>query len=175
MQFLRLRCRVRGEALRRVFQASRNGVARGVPREYPNRHRGGAVQEHAPLVLPERQQPAAQAGRHRGGRGIARTRHRRRFAHGRPGSTPDAPHGIQPLQRRVQESLPQGQALRHRARAVLRIVDVELLERHDGCRPCTGDFAQSPETGRTVLEAQMLHDVRIRHLCRRPQGVPAPA
>lgn len=44
MQFLRLRCRVRGEALRRVFQASRNGVARGVPREYPNRHRGGAVQ-----------------------------------------------------------------------------------------------------------------------------------
>ena len=62
-----------------------------------------------------------------------------------------------------------------RARAVLRIVDVELLERHDGCRPCTGDFAQSPETGRTVLEAQMLHDVRIRHLCRRPQGVPAPA
>lgn len=44
MQFLRLRRRVRGEALRRVFQASRNGVARGVPREYPNRHRGGAVQ-----------------------------------------------------------------------------------------------------------------------------------
>ena len=264
MQFLRLRCRVRGEALRRVFQASRNGVARGVPREYPNRHRGGAVQEHAPLVLPERQQPAAQAGRHRGGRGIARTRHRRRFAHGRPGSTPDAPHGIQPLQRRVQEGLPQGQTLRHRemagghcprtrdddrfapdcrrhgtqhedrrrgvpggqdqgyfllyrrracrfsrtdqglrravphphrneadrrtpgsrahrragrlrARIVLRVVDVELLERHDGCRPCTGDFAQSPETGRAVLEAQMLHDVRIRHLCRRPQGVPAPA
>ena len=62
-----------------------------------------------------------------------------------------------------------------KARIVLRVVDVELLERHDGCRPCTGDFAQSPETGRAVLEAQMLHDVRIRHLCRRPQGVPAPA
>ena len=64
---------------------------------------------------------------------------------------------------------------RLRARIVLRVVDVKLLERHDGCRPCTGDFAQSPETGRAVLEAQMLHDVRIRHLCRRPQGVPAPA
>ena len=51
MQFLRLRRRVRGEALRRVFQASRNGVARGVPREYPNRHRGGAVQEHALIKL----------------------------------------------------------------------------------------------------------------------------
>ena len=35
MQFLRLRRRVRGEALRRVFQASRNGVARGVPENIP--------------------------------------------------------------------------------------------------------------------------------------------
>lgn len=77
--------------------------------------------------------------------------------------------------RRTPGSRAHRRAGRLRARIVLRVVDVELLERHDGCRPCTGDFAQSPETGRAVLEAQMLHDVRIRHLCRRPQGVPAPA
>ena len=62
-----------------------------------------------------------------------------------------------------------------RTRVVLRIVDVEFFERHDRRRPRTGNFAQSPETRRTMLEAQVLHDVRVRHLRRRPQGVPASA
>ena len=239
-------------------------MARGVPRQCPERHRRGALQEHPPLVLPECQQPAAQTGRHRGRGGFARPRHRHRLAHGRPGRAADAPHGLQPLQRRVQEDLPQGQALRHRTlagghrprtrdddrlaadrrrhgtehedrrrgvpgrqdqghlllyrrrarglpradqglrravphtdrdeadrrtagggphrrarrlrpRAVLRLVDVELLERHDGRRARAGHFAQPAEAGRTVLETQVLHDVRIRRLCGRPQGVPAPA
>ena len=64
---------------------------------------------------------------------------------------------------------------RLRPRTVLRVVDVELFERHDRSRARAGHFAQPPEAGRAVLEAQVLHDVRIRHLCRRPQGVPAPA
>ncbi len=50
-----------------------------------------------------------------------------------------------------------------------------FLERHDRRRPRTGNLAQSPEARRTVLEAQVLHDVRVRHLRRRPQGVPASA
>ena len=239
-------------------------MARGLPRQRAHRHRGGALQEHAALVLPERQQPAAQGRRHRRRGGVARTRHRHRLDDGRPGGAADAPHGLQPLQRRVQEDLPQGQALRHRTlagghrprardddrltadrcrhgaqhedrrrrvpgrqdqgdlllhrrrarrlpradqglrqalphphrdeadrrppggrthrrtgrlrpRAVLRVVDVELLERHDGRRARAGHFAQPAEAGRTVLEAQVLHDVRIRRLRRRPQGVPAAA
>ena len=239
-------------------------MARRVPRKPSDRHRRSAFQEHPPRILPECQQPAAQAGRHRGGRSFARPRHRHRLAHGRSGGAPDAPHGIQPLQRRIQEDIPQSQALRHRevagshrtgardddrvtpdrgrhgtqhedrrrgvsgrqdqghfllyrrrarglprtdqglrrtvphtyrdetdrraagggthrrtgclrTRVVLRIVDVEFFERHDRRRPRTGNFAQSPETRRTMLEAQVLHDVRVRHLRRRPQGVPASA
>ena len=47
---------------------------------------------------------------------------------------------------------------RLRPRTVLRIVDVELFERHHGRRARAGHLAQSPEAGRAVLEAQMLHD-----------------
>ena len=39
-----------------------------------------------------------------------------------------------------------------------------------GRRARAGHFAQPAEAGRAVLEAQVLHDVRIRHLCRRPQA-----
>ena len=39
--------------------------------------------------------------RHRRRGGVARTRHRHRLDDGRPGGAADAPHGLQPLQRRV--------------------------------------------------------------------------
>ena len=264
MRLLQLRLGAGSQTLRRVLQAPRNGLARRIPGQHAERHRRGAFQEHPPFVLPERQQPRPQTGRHRSRRSVAGSRHRRRVAHGRPGGAPDAPHGIQPLQRRIQEDLPQGQTLRHRKvagghragardddrlaadrrrhgpehenrrrgvsgrqdqshlllhrrrarglprtdqglrrtvphphrdeadrrppggrthrrtgrlrpRTVLRVVDVELFERHDRSRARAGHFAQPPEAGRAVLETQVLHDVRIRHLCRRPQGVPAPA
>ncbi|MFQ7502498.1 MAG: hypothetical protein ACLRMJ_03900 [Alistipes finegoldii] len=42
-------------------------MARRVPKP-SDRHRRSAFQEHPPRILPECQQPAAQAGRHRGGR-----------------------------------------------------------------------------------------------------------
>ena len=256
--------RTRSPSARRLLQAARNSVARRLPRQLPDRHLRGAVQEHAPRLLPERQRPAAQTGRHRGGRSLARARHRHRLAHGRSGRQTDAPHGIQPFQRRIQEDLPQGQTLRHRTlagghrprtgdddprppdrrgdgpqhedrrrgvsgrqdqgdlllhrrrtgrfpradqglrravphphrdeadrrpsggrphrrigrlrpRAVLRLVDFEFHERYHGRGTHAGPLAQPPETRRTVLEAEVLSDVRIRRLRRRTQGVPAPA
>ena len=264
MRLLQRRSGTRSHALRRVFQAPRNPLARRIPRQRTLGHRRGAVQEHPALVLSECQSPRPQTRRYRRRRGRARTRHRNRLADRRPRRPPDAAHGIQPLQRRIQEDLPQGQTLRHRTlagghrprtrnddrrtpdrrrhgsqhedrrrripgrqdqghlllhrrrtrrlprtdqglrrafphphrdeadrrpaggrthrrtrrlrpRAVLRLVDVELFERHDRRRPRAGHLAQPPEARRAVLEAQMLHDVRVRHLCRRPQGVPAAA
>ena len=264
MRLLQRRRGTRSHAPRRLFQTPRNGLARGLSRQQAHRHRRGALQEYTALVLPERQQPAPQARRHRRRRGIPGTRHRNRLDDRGPRRPADETHRVHAPQRRIQEDLPQGKALRHRTlaggyrpgardddrlapdrrrhgpqhedrrrgvsgrqdqghlllhrrrtrrlprtdqglrrtlphphrdeadrrppggrahrrprslrpRALLRLVDVEFLERHDRGRTRPGHLAQPPEARRAVLEAQMLHDARIRRLRRCPQGVSARA
>ena len=92
-------------------------MARRLSRSCSDRYIRGALQEHAPFLLSERQQPSARNGRHRRRGGLAGARHRHRLAYGRHGGQADEAHGVQSLQRGVQEDLPQGQALRHRTLA----------------------------------------------------------